>query len=186
MSAPRNCRGPSRPLRASQKRRSPGRPSSANWQSFGEVIRAGPRPASVRAEMGIPAPLRDRRAARRRRAHGREPDAEQHRREADTDLPVSRWNLISAPLFRVSCRQKTAEQNYYNWFSRIETVPSWFGCLVWGCSSGDGAGIEAPLAAAELDGASPVSTENYLRLDGRDANARTSPQHPAKPPPASS
>jgi hypothetical protein len=36
--------------------------------------------------------------------------------------------LISAPLSGVSCRQKTAEQNYYNRFSRIETVPSWFRC----------------------------------------------------------
>ena len=38
------------------------------------------------------------------------------------------------PLHRVSefaasalCRMAAhAEQNYYNWFSRIETVPSWF------------------------------------------------------------
>src|SRR5208282_3949440 len=49
------------------------------------------------------------------------------RREADTILPVSRWNLISASLVRVSCRQKTAERNYYNCFSRIEIVPNWFG-----------------------------------------------------------
>src|SRR6202171_6397493 len=126
MSAPHNGRGPIRSLRESQKQRAPRRPTSTGWQSFWEVIRAGPRLASVRAETGIPAPLPDRRAVRRRRARAREPDAE-NRREADTILPVSRWNLISAPLFRVSCRQKTAEQNYYNWFSRIETVPSWFG-----------------------------------------------------------
>src|SRR5882762_2973017 len=127
MSAPRNGRGPSRPLRGSQKQRATRRPTSTGWQSFWEVIRAGPRLAFVRAEMGIPAALPDRQAVRRRKAHAREPRAE-NRREADTTLPVSRWNLISAPLFGVSCRQKTAEQNYYNWFSRIETVPSWFGC----------------------------------------------------------
>src|ERR1039458_9501673 len=75
--------------------------------------------------MGIPAPLPDRQAASRRRAPALEHRAGK-RREADTILPVSRWNLISAPLFGFSCRQKTAEQNYYNWFSRIETVPSWF------------------------------------------------------------
>src|SRR5208282_6235205 len=62
------------------------------------------------------------------RAHAREP-----RREADTILPVSRWNWISASLFRVSCRQKTAEQNNYNWFSRIETVPIWFAVLACNC-----------------------------------------------------
>src|SRR6266849_10070929 len=94
------------------------------------MFRAGPRLAFARAEMEIPAPLPDRRAARRRKARAREPRDEK-RREADTTLPVSRWNLISAPLFRVSCRQKTAEQNYYNWFSRIETVPSWFRCSGW-------------------------------------------------------
>src|SRR5260370_12936906 len=82
--------------------------------------------------MEIPAPLRDRQAVRRRRAHAREPRAEK-RREADTALPVSRWNLISAPLSGVSCRQKTAEQNYYNRFSRMETVPSWFRC--WCCNA---------------------------------------------------
>src|SRR6266478_7603837 len=100
------------------------------------MFRAGLRLAFARAEMGIPAPLPDRQAAHRRKARAREPDAEKHRREADTALPVLRWNLISAPLFRVSCRQKTAEQNYYNWFSRIETVPSWF-ALVQECSRRD-------------------------------------------------
>ena len=100
------------------------------------MIRAGPRLAFVRAEMGIPAALPDRQAVRRRKAHAREPRAE-NRWEADTALPVSRWNLISAPLCGVSCRQKTAEQNYYNLFKRIETVPSWFGCLVQQCSRSD-------------------------------------------------
>src|SRR5260370_17652305 len=89
------------------------------------MFRAGPRLDFARAEMEIPAPLPDRRAARRRKARAREPRAEK-RREADTTLPVSRWNLISAPLFRVSCRQKTAEQNYYNRFSQIDTELSCF------------------------------------------------------------
>src|SRR6202051_4122069 len=127
MSDPRNGRGPSRPLRESQKQQASRQPTSTGWQSFWGAIRAGPRFAFVRAEMGIPAPLPDRLAVHRRRARAREPHAE-NRREADTALPVSRLNLISAPLFGVSCRQKTAEQNYYNRFSRIETVPSWFGC----------------------------------------------------------
>src|ERR1700692_5041731 len=125
MSDPRNGRGPSRPLRKAQKQQASRQPTSTGWQSFWEVIRAGPRLAFVRAEMEIPAPLRDRQAVRRRRAHAREPRAEK-RREADTALPVSRWNLISAPLSGVSCRQKTAEQNHYKRFSRIETVPRWF------------------------------------------------------------
>src|SRR5208337_354069 len=83
--------------------------------------------------MEIPAPLPDRQAVRRRRAHAREPRGRMRTGEADTTLPEPRQNLISAPLVRVSCRQKTAEQNYYNCFLRIETVPSWFGLLPCSC-----------------------------------------------------
>src|SRR5258708_34924363 len=40
----------------------------------------------------------------------------------------SSWSIVELD-FRatrsVSCRQKTAEQNHYNFFSRIETVQSW-------------------------------------------------------------
>src|ERR1035441_4184307 len=106
-------------------------PTSIDLQSFWEGSRAAPRRASVRAEMGIPAPLPNRRAVRGRTARARERRERRGQRrhgEADTTLPGRRWHLISASLFRVSCRQKTAEQNYYNWFSRNETVPSWFGC----------------------------------------------------------
>jgi len=63
---------------------------------------------------------------RRRKARAREPRVRMRHEEADTALPGPRWNLISAPLFGVSCRQKIAEQKYYNLFSRFETVPSWF------------------------------------------------------------
>jgi hypothetical protein len=101
----------------------PAQPTSGDWQSFWEAIRGGRRHVSARAEMGIPAQPRDRLAASRRRARDQEPGE-----EADTTLPEPRWNWISAPLSRINCRQKTAEQNYYNWFSRIETVRSWFKC----------------------------------------------------------
>src|ERR1019366_4232839 len=91
--APRNGRGRERQLPESQRRRAPMPPTSACWQSFWEGIRAGPILVSVRAGMGIPAPLPNRRAVRRRRALAREP-----RWEADTTLLGPRWNLISAPL----------------------------------------------------------------------------------------
>jgi len=126
MSACRNGRDPGPRLREQPRRRAPVQSTSTCLQSFWGVIRGERRRAFVRAETGIPAPLPDRQAERRRRAPAREPGGERPRGEADTTLPVRPWNLISAPLVRVSCRQKTAEQNYYNRFWRTETVSSWF------------------------------------------------------------
>src|SRR5277367_2291151 len=124
----RNRRGQRRKPQESPTRSAPRRPTTNDWQFFWEVIRAEPKLVFGRAGMEIPVPPPVRRAVRRRRARAREPRVRMRHGEADTTLPGPRWNLISASL-RISCRQKTAEQNYYNWFSRIETVRSWFKSL---------------------------------------------------------
>jgi len=94
-------------------------PKEAMRSSWGSDPGARKRAFGPRRN-GIPAPLPDRRAERRRKLALGSLAFGCVTRKRIQALPGPRWNLISAPLFGVSCRQENRwSKKYYNLFFAI-------------------------------------------------------------------